>query len=118
MASRSSPAAQGADSLAAPEAAPSAARRIGPWQPIGFILEGEDWEPGEVAFILKTDGRGVSIDDLRLAAAAPDLHAALALFLAEYVELVESGDAGYWDPEQENKVKLARAALAKAEGRQ
>lgn len=55
--------------------------------------------------------------DARLIAAAPDLLAALKTFVAEYVELVESGDAGFWDAEEEAKVIAARAAIAKAEGR-
>ena len=56
-------------------------------------------------------------DNARLIAAAPDLLEALKLFVSEYVELVESGDAGFWDAESEEKVKKARAAIAKAEGR-
>jgi hypothetical protein len=54
--------------------------------------------------------------DAHLIAASPDLFAALETFVAEYVELVESGDAGYWDAEAEPKVIAARAALAKARG--
>lgn len=53
----------------------------------------------------------------RLIAAAPDMFEALKTFVAEYVDLVESGDAGFWDPEKETKVIAARAAIAKAEGR-
>ncbi len=52
----------------------------------------------------------------RLIAAAPDLLEALQRFVSEYVELVESGDAGFWDAEKEEKVIKARAAIAKAEG--
>lgn len=52
----------------------------------------------------------------RLIAAAPDLLAALSTFLTEYVRLVESGDAGFWDAEKEPKVIAARAAIAKAKG--
>lgn len=44
-----------------------------------------------------------------------DLYEALKLFVHEYVELVNSGDAGFWNPEEEDKVKAARAALAKAQ---
>lgn len=40
------------------------------------------------------------------------LVAALDTFVSEYVELVNSGDAGFWEPEDEPKVKAARAALA------
>jgi hypothetical protein len=51
-----------------------------------------------------------------LIAAAPDMYEALKTFVAEYVDLVESGDAGFWDPEKEAKVIAARSAIAKAEG--
>jgi hypothetical protein len=61
------------------------------------------WVPGERA-------------DWMLIAAAPDLLEALQTFLDEYVALVVSGDAGNWDAEEENKVKAARAAIAKATG--
>lgn len=50
----------------------------------------------------------------RLLAAAPDLFRALETFVEQYVGLVESGDAGFWDPEKEPKVIAARAALSKA----
>lgn len=52
----------------------------------------------------------------RLISAAPDMLEALKLFVHEYAELVESGDAGFWDVEKEEKVIKARAAIAKAEG--
>lgn len=42
------------------------------------------------------------------------LVAALDTFVSEYVELVNSGDAGFWEPEDEPKVKAARSALALA----
>jgi hypothetical protein len=42
------------------------------------------------------------------------LVAALDTFVSEYVELVNSGDAGFWEPDDEPKVKAARSALAMA----
>lgn len=51
-----------------------------------------------------------------LLASAPELLAALQTLLNDYVELVNSGDAGFWDPEEEAQVKAARAAIAKATG--
>jgi hypothetical protein len=39
---------------------------------------------------------------------------ALETFVEEYTALVNSGDAGFWDPEKEPKVIAARAALASA----
>lgn len=53
-------------------------------------------------------------DAAQLAASAPDLLAALKTFLEKYVEMVDSGDCGFWDPETEEKVIAARAAIAKA----
>jgi hypothetical protein len=56
------------------------------------------------------------ISNARLIAAAPDLLEALEVFVSQYVELVESGDAGNWDAETEPKVIAARTAIAKARG--
>lgn len=50
----------------------------------------------------------------QLAEQRAELLAALQTFVAEYVALVESGDAGHWDAETEPKVIAARAAIAKA----
>lgn len=52
--------------------------------------------------------------DAHLIAAAPDLFHALKTFVEEYVRLIESGDAGFWNPEEEAKVIAARAAISKA----
>lgn len=54
--------------------------------------------------------------DAHLIAAAPDLYAALEATLTQWVDLAISGDAGLWDPEAEDHVIAARAALAKARG--
>lgn len=43
-----------------------------------------------------------------------ELAAALAALLDRYVDLVNCGDCGFWDPEAEDEVIAARAALAKA----
>jgi hypothetical protein len=90
----------------------------GPWDAGGRIITvwGSDLTPIDapeksVAFVPSANGA-----DARLIAAAPELYEALETFVTEYVELVESGDAGFWDAEQEGKVKAARAALAKARG--
>ena len=54
-------------------------------------------------------------EKLREAADVIDaLVAALDTFVSEYVELVNSGDVGFWEPEDEPKVKAARRALAMA----
>lgn len=44
-----------------------------------------------------------------------ELVAALREITERYVDLVNSGDCGFWEPEDEKPVKAARAALAKAE---
>jgi hypothetical protein len=58
-----------------------------------------------------------SIHDGALIVAAPDLLASLKVMVAAYVDVWASGDCGHWDPESEDTVKAARAAIAKAEGR-
>lgn len=53
-------------------------------------------------------------DDLVLMGMARDRYAeVLRTFLTEYVALVESGDAGFWDPETEPKVIAARQLFPK-----
>ena len=100
----------------------------GPWN----VYRKSDAAPNDLPWVAATGNRVLAFvayesilkDDLaradanaRLIAAAPDLLETLKLFVSEYVELVESGDAGFWDAETEEKVKQARAAIAKAEGR-
>ena len=51
-----------------------------------------------------------------LIAAAPCLLSALEGILDRYTGLVNSGDAGNWDPEDEDVVKQARAAIKKSRG--
>lgn len=48
--------------------------------------------------------------------AATDLLEALERFVENYVDMVNSGDCGNWNPETEVKVINARAAIAKARG--
>ena len=54
--------------------------------------------------------------DAHLIAAAPDMYKALEDLLERYVGLVECGDCGNWDAEQEEEVIASRKALAKACG--
>ena len=54
----------------------------------------------------------------RLIAAAPTMLDALKALTERYVSLVASGDCGNWDVEDEQFVVAARAAIAKAEGRE
>jgi len=61
--------------------------------------------------------RGVSAEaNAKLIAASPELLDALQSLLDMYVELGYSGDAGYFDPEKQDEVIKARAAIAKATG--
>ena len=46
----------------------------------------------------------------------PDLLTELTLLLDHYIQLVNSGDCGHWDPEKEERVIAARATIAKATG--
>lgn len=45
-----------------------------------------------------------------------ELVAALRAFLTGYIEMANSGDCGFWNPEEDKMVIAARAALARAEG--
>ena len=50
----------------------------------------------------------------RLAARVKELEAALEALLDSHVQLVSSGDCGFWNAEDEPEVRAARAALAAA----
>jgi len=53
----------------------------------------------------------------RLISAAPDMYEALKALTDLYIELANSGDCGFWDPEKQPEIISAHAALAKAEGK-
>lgn len=99
------------------------------------------WTPGPWRQVWSTNGHfmigiagqdGVGVTDSRfnlwsgddaeakanahLIAAAPELAEALDCLLTTYVEMVNSGDCGFWDAEKQPEVIAARAALAKARG--
>lgn len=57
-----------------------------------------------------------TIANARLIAAAPDLLEALEVLFADYKQLADSGDAGFWKLEDTDEGKQAMAALAKARG--
>lgn len=48
--------------------------------------------------------------------AAPDLYEASKELLKHYLGIVNSGDCGFWNPEEEAQVINSRKAIAKAEG--
>lgn len=56
------------------------------------------------------------IANLRLIASAPELLESLEEMVSEYANIANSGDAGFWDPEKNEKVIKARAAIAKVKG--
>ena len=57
---------------------------------------------------------GFSHDDASLVAAAPALAEALEKLMERYLALANSGDCGFWNPEEETEIILSRAALTKA----
>lgn len=81
-------------------------------------LVGSSFERRAEAYMVKDVYGSVSEEtakaNARLISAAPDCYEALRDLLRHYVELVNSGDLGNWDPETEIVVKDARIALAKA----
>lgn len=56
----------------------------------------------------------VDTDRWNKRAASKDLLAALQGLLERYTALVNSGDCGTWNPEEEAEVTAARAAISKA----
>ena len=84
----------------------------GPWRVLKNELGHEFIEAsnGDIVSPLRSSA------DARLIAAAPDLLEALEAFLNWYVHFVNSGDAGFWDPEKDDIVIKARSALSKAKG--
>ena len=51
---------------------------------------------------------------VRAVNAHDDLVAALRALVDKYAELVNGGDCGFWNPENEDEMKAARTAIAKA----
>jgi hypothetical protein len=90
----------------------------GPWDVVALNVNAPgDYKPVYVELskdyrilISRTGNTG---DACRIAA-APDLEAALSALLNMYVGMANSGDCGNWDPEEEQEVIAARAAIAKA----
>ena len=68
--------------------------------------------------LARTEGHGIEANEAnaRLIASAPALLEALEAMTETYTRLVNSGDAGNWDPETEDSVIKARAAIAAAKG--
>lgn len=94
----------------------------GPWTsstPEGFegfvYIDGQETKSGFVAVVYNTRDEE-RLANVRLLKTAPELLEALKGLLEHYVSLVESGDAGFWNPEKEAEVKASRSAIAKAIG--
>lgn len=64
----------------------------------------------------QSPGPKLALANAELRGIASELHEALSALLKHYVTLIQSGDCGFWDPEKEDQVRAARAALAKARG--
>ncbi len=47
-----------------------------------------------------------------------ELYKSLKTFVEMYVRMVNSGDCGFWNPEDDDEVLIARRVLAKIEGQQ
>lgn len=62
------------------------------------------------------DASAIQEANANLIAAAPELYEGLQMMLDHYLELANSGDAGFWNPEEEEKIIKARSILAKARG--
>lgn len=93
----------------------------GPWR-VGPVDDTrvEDADGNEVAQIdgdyNQPDTWPLMEANARLIAAAPDLLKALESLLGSYTDLIQSGDCGFWGPEEEEIIVTARAALSKARG--
>lgn len=92
----------------------------GPWF-ASTVVEGAvsaKANPRENLLGIDVDGYAIFMnpDDAVLAAAAPEMLAALNYFLQRHLDLVNCGDCGNWDPETDLEVIQARAAITKAQG--
>jgi hypothetical protein len=90
----------------------------GPWA-AEYVGDSGGENPVEVWEVVSSNGfsrvaEHMSAEDARLVAFAPDLLAAMQSLLADYVAGANSGDWGNWNPEQQQVVIAARAAIAKA----
>lgn len=86
---------------------------------IGLGSESNQEKPWAVVAKIHIDRPAYDImANARLIAAAPCLLAALETLTKRYVGLASSGDCGFWNPEEEDEVIAARAALSRAKGEQ
>lgn len=88
----------------------------GPWIVVNEVIRGAPSQRSGFRRLVATTWDGAHKANARLIAAAPELAEALAALLERYVDLINCGDCGNWDPETEQQVIAARAALRKARG--
>lgn len=79
------------------------------------VREGAGWRIVEPA-TGRIVAQGLTRADAQVMSVARELLAGCEGVLNTYCALVESGDCGNWDPEREEPVKAARAAIAQAKG--
>lgn len=89
--------------------------KVGPF-PTGVPHRPETYACIYVDGVVKAEHAPQQLANARVMAAAPNLLTALKMFVDRYTGLVNSGDCGNWNPEDEDHVVIARAAIAKAEG--
>ena len=83
-----------------------------PW-PFGYISRGVGKPVFELSTVFKEDPAELHRLALMMTA-GPELLEALNECVAWIVELANSGDAGFWDPEKTPEIIQARAAIARA----
>ena len=71
-----------------------------------------DWLSKQMEIVTKVNSNQAA-RIAALEAQNAELIAALDKLLKKHVELIESGDCGFWNPEDEAEVTHARAVLAK-----
>lgn len=104
----------------------NALHTLGPWHRCNVLSDGsltiaplnDIGVPKATIASVRRPGTQEGMANARLIEAAPSLLRALRLVLKRYVDLVNCGDCGCWDPEVEDDVIEARAAIAKALGQE
>lgn len=81
-----------------------------------ITLERDETKPGNALNQLQQRLNKAACEMAQQEPAAAELLAALTAMTDKYVGLVNSGDAGNWDPEKDAEVVSARSAILKAQG--
>jgi len=92
----------------------------GPWEVLqsdGYLQIVSDGNIAHgVASVYARNGVSAMYANAKLIAAAPDLLEALEKLLFNHICLVESGDCGKWNVEEEVEVIAARKVISRAKG--